>query len=391
MLARLHVQNFKCLRDVDVAFDPFTVLIGPNDSGKSSILDALRILGRTMREPLADIFRGDDEWRHLAWKQSSVTSFALEAGFKHEARGHAYKLVLAAGNEFEEHIALAGAPSMLGLKLNPRDGTRLRDHLRAAQGTGNPGHFTNSRDQTIDALLKELSVLYLADLLALASAPRYRLNPEHLRRAAPTSRDAVLAPTGDNLAAVLDRLISGPDRTAIVRLEQALHEAIRTLRGIALPTVEGMAGAKTLDFVLDTPQKSPAITIPCAQASDGAMLLTAFLALAFSDEPGILLIEEPENGLHPSRLREVVEMLRKISTGAVGNVPRQVIVTTHSPLLLNYTQPEEVRIVQRDRERGTVVTPMSAVPDVHKLLEEFGTGELWYLLGEQALVEGKKP
>jgi Fe-S cluster assembly ATPase SufC len=115
------------------------------------------------------------------------------------------------------------------------------------------------------------------------------------------------------------------------------------------------------------------------------------LALAFSDEPGILLIEEPENGLHPSRLREVVEMLRKISTGSIGNTPRQVIVTTHSPLLLNYTQPEEVRIVQRDRERGTVVTPMSDVPDVHELLDEFGTGELWYLLGEQALVEGKKP
>jgi predicted ATPase len=201
----------------------------------------------------------------------------------------------------------------------------------------------------------------------------------------------VLTPTGDNLAAVLDRLISGPDRTAIIRLEEALHKAIPTLRGIALPTVEGAPGAKTLEFVLDTPNKAQPVTIPCAHASDGAMLLTAFLALAFSDEPGMILIEEPENGLHPSRLHEVFDMLRDISDGKVGNAPRQIIVTTHSPLLLNYARPEEVRIVQRDPERGTQVTPMSAVPDVDKLLEEFAAGELWYLLGERALVEGKKP
>ncbi|HEY8379874.1 MAG TPA: AAA family ATPase [Nannocystis sp.] len=81
MLARLHVQNFKCLRDVDITFGPLTVLIGPNDSGKSSILDALRILGRTFREPLADIFRGDDAWEHLAWKGASVDRISWRLQF----------------------------------------------------------------------------------------------------------------------------------------------------------------------------------------------------------------------------------------------------------------------------------------------------------------------
>lgn len=84
-------------------------------------------------------------------------------------------------------------------------------------------------------------------------------------------------------------------------------------------------------------------------------------------------------------------MLRKLSTGEVGPRPRQVILTTHSPLLLNYTRPDEVRIVRRDPEEGTKVTPLTAVPDISKLLEEFGVGELWYLLGEDALVAGKKP
>lgn len=389
MLARLHVQNFKCLRDVDIAFGPFTVLIGPNDSGKSSILDALRILGRTMREPLADIFRGDDEWRHLAWKGDKVSMILLAVHLVNGAHRHDYSITVSRGSVVEEFVhdqnGLGGGP------LPPRDRTRLSDWIFAAETGREAGRYATPLDAAVDTVIHDLYGEHTQDVLALAAAPRYRLNPEHLRRPATTSRAAVLTATGDNLAAVLDRIISGPDRTAITRLEQALHEAIPTLRGIALPAVDDTSGAKALEFVLDAPQKGPPVTIPCAQASDGAMLLTAFLALAFSDEPGILLIEEPENGLHPSRLREVVEMLRKISTGAVGNTPRQVIVTTHSPLLLNYTQPEEVRIVQRDRERGTIVTPMSDVPDVHELLDEFGTGELWYLLGEQALVEGKKP
>ncbi|WAS96899.1 AAA family ATPase [Nannocystis punicea] len=386
MLARLHVQNFKCLRDVDLAFGPFTVLIGPNDSGKSSILDALRILGRTMREPLADIFRGDDEWRHLAWKGLDAGSMNWALRITHARRTWYYDLEIPPVGPVCEH--LASKPSVGEVEVSSLKQTRLRERL--ADHFGPPGSSSDPRTD-IDELFSQFAHVNFDTLDSLATAPRFRLNPESLRTPALTSRDAVLSATGDNLAAVLDRILSGPDRTAIARLETALHAAIPTLSGIALPSLAAHAGTKTLEFVLANAKKGPAITIPCAHASDGAMLLTAFLALAFSDEPGLILVEEPENGLHPTRLQEVVELLRKISTGAVGNTPRQIIVTTHSPLLLNYTQPEEVRIVQRDRERGTIVTPMSDVPDVHKLLDEFGTGELWYLLGEQALVEGKKP
>ena len=119
------------------------------------------------------------------------------------------------------------------------------------------------------------------------------------------------------------------------------------------------------------------------------MLLTAFLTLAYGKTPGLLLLEAPENGLHPFLLKLVIDLLRKISTGEVGNRKRQVIVTTHSPLLLNYAKPEEVRIFLRDQERGTQVRSLTDAPDIDKLLKEFAVGELWYLLGEEKLLEGK--
>lgn len=397
MLASLHVQNFKCLRDVEVAFGPFTVLIGPNDSGKSSILDALRMLGRTVVEPLPAIFQGDDDLRQLAWKGSSRSggavppvSWCIDVG----AVGQ---------RSWRYELQIGGHERVVSLDDGRPDESKVRGREQTA--LGEVIHFLSPEasarivlavsdeggDPSFPSAFLHFGMEYQREMLELARAPRYRLSPDLLRSPAVPTPDAVLSATGDNLAAVLDRLISGPDRSAITRLEQALTEAVPTLRGIALRTIDGKTGAKSLEFVLSSGTKGPPVTIPCAHASDGAMLLTAFLALAFSDDPGLILIEEPENGLHPSRLQSVIDMLRKISAGALGNQARQVIITTHSPLLLNYTRPEEVRIVRRDLEKGTIVTPMNEVPDVQELLGEFGAGELWYLLGEQALVEGKKP
>lgn len=398
MLASFHVQNFKCLRDVEVAFGPFTVLIGLNDSGKSSILDALRMLGRTVVEPISAIFKGDDDRRLLAWKGGARSGAALPITWSVELgslerRSWRYTMQLGGSLEIHEHVVSYEKEPPVEARVSSRDQTELSEMIHhmfpGVSGLIVPEVSDDGGSRAFP--FTDFAIDHEREMLELARAPRYRLNPDALRSPAVPTPDAVLSATGDNLAAVLDRLITGPDRSAIARLEQALHEAVPTLRGIALRTVDGKSGAKSLEFVLSTGTKGPPVTIPCAHASDGAMLLTAFLALAFSDQPGLILIEEPENGLHLSRLQSVVDMLRKISEGALGNPPRQVIITTHSPLLLNYTRPEEVRIVRRDLEKGTLVTPMSDVPDVDELLGEFGAGELWYLLGEQALVEGKKP
>jgi predicted ATPase len=175
----------------------------------------------------------------------------------------------------------------------------------------------------------------------------------------------------------------------VIELEDKLHEAIPTIRGLSTPATKASGGShRQIEFALSGDSKPP-VTIPASQASDGAMLLTAFLALAYGDTPQILLIEEPENGLHPSRLQMVIEMLRKMSTGEIGNRARQIILTTHSPLLLNFVEPEEVRIFRRNSEGATEVTPMHAVPNIENLHRQYAPGELWYLFGEEELVKGQ--
>jgi predicted ATPase len=178
--------------------------------------------------------------------------------------------------------------------------------------------------------------------------------------------------------------MTSPRRSDIINLERDLHNAIKTLSGISLPIQP--QNVKSLAFTLAGAESEP-VSIPAALASDGALLVTAFLALAYGSGPEIIFIEEPENGLHYSLLKLAMDILRKISTGEVGNQARQVILTTHSPLLLNFAKPKEVRVFSRPEGGATQVVSMDQVANLEPLLEEFGLGELWFQLGEERLVE----
>ena len=225
---------------------------------------------------------------------------------------------------------------------------------------------------------------------ALAASIEYHFDLGKLPQPSVPAAGIALDPSGANLAAVLDVMQNAPDRSAFEKLQEELHDAIQTLRGIVLPPARQQVGAKALEFILSGNGQAP-VTIPGSLASGGALLLTAFLTLAYTQTQELLLFEEPENGLHPSRLQMVVDILRKMSRGEVGNRKRQIVVTTHNPLLLNYALPEEVRVFVRHPEQGTRVFPMTNAPDIDKLLKEFALGELWYLLGEEKLFQGQSP
>jgi predicted ATPase len=83
MITKLKVKNFKALRDVEIDLTPIHVLIGPNDSGKTSILDALAALCRSVNHKLAQAFLGSWKGTELVWKGQSRLSVTIEADFDH--------------------------------------------------------------------------------------------------------------------------------------------------------------------------------------------------------------------------------------------------------------------------------------------------------------------
>jgi predicted ATPase len=126
--------------------------------------------------------------------------------------------------------------------------------------------------------------------------------------------------------------------------------------------------------------------IGARQSSDGAILFLGFLALAnLPDPPRLLLIEEPENGIYPKRIEQVVDLLRRFSEeGSAGKCP-QIVMTTHSPYVLSHFKPEEVTFLSRRKDGTVQARPLKDAPNISQRLSGFYLGELWYNLSEQEL------
>jgi predicted ATPase len=123
--------------------------------------------------------------------------------------------------------------------------------------------------------------------------------------------------------------------------------------------------------------------IAASQLSDGTLIVLAYLAVLYSPQPpSFLLIEEPENGIHPLRLREVVKILRDVVN---EQDKTQVILTTHSPYVVDRFEPNEVTLC-RMQEAGEVrVQRLIDSPLVKQQKDLFTLGEIWTLEGDEAL------
>ncbi|TDJ66283.1 MAG: hypothetical protein E2O39_16700 [Planctomycetota bacterium] len=91
------------------------------------------------------------------------------------------------------------------------------------------------------------------------------------------------------------------------------------------------------------------------EVSDGTMLVLAYLLAQHQElQVDLLAIEEPERGLHPYLLGEIVGLFRKMARGEVGTKPIQIVLATHSAELLDHLEPEEVRFLSRNQQDGSV-------------------------------------
>jgi predicted ATPase len=315
-LERVHVRGFRCLLDVQLRLTRLHALVGPNDSGKSTLLTAISRVESTVQDQL--VSRG--------------------------GRGRATVSLQIAGGSGE---------------LGPFNISDPGDSAQSYPIRGKPEIQNDALDRIVRALDR---------------SRRLELDPEHLRRPSkliPHNQPITFFdPRGTGLGAVYDAVFSRHKREVL-----AIEDDFRT----KFPTVASLE----VRNVSDT-EKSIAVRlvngtlVEPAQMSEGMLYWLAFAALRYLDPVGILLIEEPENGLHPHRIREVMRVLRELSQTT------QVILATHSPLILNELQPEEISIVTRHPERGTQVKRLDETTAFARRSKAYQNGELWlaYANGE---------
>ena len=373
-LARLTARNYRSLREESIEINALTLFIGANAAGKSTILDALRflhegLLGGSFTRPVSR--RGGI--LDLAWKGAEANHMELSVDFEDNNRC------------FNWSVELNPVSYYFRVKEQVRETSsepQTNKLLCAEAGVG----WWQSHDTCVK-LKQAPSICALAAASADASFPArdvaefvrswgfFDPNPFLLRGDFADSAGDQLHPHGWNLAETLYTL-----KESYPEVFKKIVTATRSIVGLP----ESIVPRKSEHGRFYFEQEEQGLKSPVKQGmvSSGTLRTLALMTAFYSPRTrlGLIGIEEPENYVHPSALSALVERM----LDAPDRDRAQLMLTTHSPLLLDYVNdPSAVNIVKRGADGETTISRESAPELVRKALEAsgFGLGEYYETKG----------
>ncbi|MFT3769199.1 MAG: ATP-binding protein [Minicystis sp.] len=333
----LHIKNYGCIRDATFRFTPLHALIGPNDSGKSTVLRALRTLAFLLNDSV-------NQREQNALRQAILASKSPQ--FEVSAAAMSWQVGFGDTADF-----------------------RWRTLPRAEESRPWPDDAPSSTFRPLRGMSPARDIAQ-----AIRGAQLVRLDPDSLRIPHPLIPDGqplrFIDEHGTGLPALYDALVVR-DLPVYIALNEQLARLFPSVKSVQLMNPNASTKAIAVKLTDGT-------VVPTELMSEGLLYYLAFAILPHLDPTPLLLIEEPENGLHPARIAEVMRVLRAISDKT------QVILATHSPLVINELQPEEVTVVTRSKEQGTKATLLKDTPNFEERSKVYALGELWlsYANGE---------
>jgi predicted ATPase len=408
-LTLVEALNFRSLRHVRQPLGRFHVLVGPNASGKTSFLDVPALLAKLVSDGLeAAVGERARSFPDLVWQRAGRSlELAIEARIPEDRRHglgdrtfDTVRYEVALGNHpqsdevciLAERVLLktaspAGAQERALFPAAPRSpetilsskGPRGEKSVVHKVVDGNDNFYDETgkgwdhtfrlgpRKSALGNLPEDESKFPVATWLKtflVEATQKIALQSLVLRRASPPGQKRAFQPDGSNLPWVVAEL----ERKAPARLADWIAH-LRT----ALPEIEGLRTVEREDdrhrYLLV--RQPGGLEVPSWMVSDGTLRLLALTLLAFLPETrGTFLIEEPENGIHPRGIETLYRAL-------LAAQEAQVLVATHSPVLLSIVEPEQVLCFAKTPEGATDIVSGSAHPGLSQWRGEANLGALF--------------
>jgi predicted ATPase len=401
LIERLKLTGFLSYGDegTEIEFEPLNVLIGPNASGKSNLLEAIAILASAPRDLTAPIREGGGvgEW---IWKGATATQTAeIDALIHYPGKmSLRYRLTFAQAAQRLEVVDEAIE--------NERPSANESDvyfyyrflhghpmiNVREFIGEFRLGEFEHPTE-----IIKELTDRPAKAIASLRRLKRDDLPPDQSVLSQRKDPDVYpeITYVGNQFSSLrlfrewnlgrytAPRLPQRPDLSGDFLLENDLEHRPEAKRAIRERLQEFYGGVEEITtrvhggtvqvFIHEKGLNQP---VPATRLSDGMLRYLCLLTvLCHPTPPPLVCIEEPELGLHPDVLPAIAELLVEASQRT------QLIVTTHSDILVSALSkvPESVIVCERD-EKGTKLRRLESAP-LKEWLEKYSLGELW-LKGE---------
>lgn len=349
MWRRIEIRNFRSIEYADAYLAPLTLVVGPNGSGKSNFADAFVFVRDVASDASAAVPRRGGILGVRRWNRTrpfDVTIDLRVARTKEELASEyaQHRFTLGSGAEGKWHfkretVEADSAHHKVSFHIE-REGAKFT-------ALPNEWPVRPSLEETTSAMLYARQVMHRPLLLALQSVKRYRLNSDAMRQPQVVSDMARLDESGANICAAVRRLANTKDFEVV---KSAMRRIVPGLENIRVVEVGRY-------LLLEFHQRQGSGDVAPFQAteiSEGALRALGIIVAARQMRPNeLLIIEEPEVNIHAGAASLLFDILKQASRRGA------VLLTTHSPELLDAARDEEI-LVCAYRDGLTHVGPLAS-------------------------------
>lgn len=417
----LSVKNYKSLRDIKIRPSDFTIIIGPNGAGKSNIASAFDFVGDVYQNGLEYAVAKKGGYENIAFRKIRRTKASLEFCVEASLFGSEIRRLIShqvfrrifikakprARVDVLHYFRFKAAGQTVGAEYALEAeylefrffGFEMQESLFSSRGDGvyckleiveGKVVAESTNHELEDGFRKHLEIynefgvgadgyeLFIKQLFPqvtsyLGAIAVHQFSPQISRGAGAPSPNPRLSGYGQNLPSLIDWLQR--------RHKKAWDGVLSAMRNIVPDLEEVTVGyLHTKQLGLFFKESSYGRAWPAEDVSDGTIQTLAILAALADPRNSLMFIEEPENSVHPWIVRQIATELKRLSKSS------QVIVTTHSPLILNSVDPSAVLVCFK-RAGATHISSLAELdPDLLSSWES-GVDRLFELLDTGCVVE----
>lgn len=365
MITKLWVKNYRSLANLELSFEPITILVGQNGSGKSNIVDTLRFIHDALRYGLDSAIVNRQGMSAVRRWSAKGRPYDVEVGvtIKTDDFWGTYQFVLGSERRGEYRVK------------------RESCHVKNTQGTQEAMFETDNgewhhkplqltppiHDNALTLPLIANLTLYKDIYEYLTATSFYNIFPNAISEPQKPGNPYPLDEHGANLASTL-RDLKRTNSNLLVPLQEALSKILPDVLDFQVNQVGGYLVTR-LRHQINTESDERA-TFELAQESDGTLRILGILTSLYQDPSRTLVVlEEPELTIHPGALGLLWDEIQSASARS------QIIVTTHSPDLLDMCEAEQLRVVEKIE--GITYADQVAQEQIEAIQERlFAPGEL---------------